>query len=89
MIKSRRMRWAGQYKGEKRNAYTFLVGKPKGKRPLRRPRHRWQDVKLDLGEVWLEDVERIHVAQDMDQQQFLVNTVLNLWVHKRQKNALA
>jgi hypothetical protein len=43
--KSRRMRWAGHVAriGEKRNAYRILVGKPEGKRPLERPRHRWED----------------------------------------------
>jgi hypothetical protein len=49
IIKSRRMRWAGHIArmGEKRNAYRLLVGKPEGKRLLRRPRCRW----MDLGEV--------------------------------------
>jgi hypothetical protein len=50
-IKSRRMRWAGHVArmGEKRNAYRLLVGKPEGKRPLGRPRHRWVDnTKMDL-----------------------------------------
>jgi hypothetical protein len=44
-IKSRRMRWAGNIAqmGETRNAYRILVGKPEGKRPLRRPRRRWLD----------------------------------------------
>jgi hypothetical protein len=51
MSKSRRMRWAGHVArmGEKRNAYRILVGKPEGKRPLRRPRRRWVDnIKIDL-----------------------------------------
>jgi hypothetical protein len=51
MIKSRRMRWAEHIArmGEKRNAYKILVGKPEGKRPLGRPRHRWVDnIKRDL-----------------------------------------
>jgi hypothetical protein len=45
MIKSRRMRWAGHVArmGEKRNAYRILVGKSEGKRPLGRPRRRWED----------------------------------------------
>jgi hypothetical protein len=54
MIKSRRMRWAGNIArmGEERNAYRILVGKPEGKRPLRRPRRRWVDnIKMDLIEV--------------------------------------
>jgi hypothetical protein len=51
MTKSRRMRWAGHVAqmGKKRNAYRILVGKPNGKRPLGRPRHRWVDnIKMDL-----------------------------------------
>jgi hypothetical protein len=45
IIKSRRMRWMGHVArmGAKRNAYRLLVGKPEGKRPLGRPRHRWVD----------------------------------------------
>jgi hypothetical protein len=52
MIKSRRMRWTGHVvrKGEKRNAYRMLVGKPEGKRQLGRPRRRWVDnIKMNLG----------------------------------------
>jgi hypothetical protein len=51
MIKSRRMSWAGHVAriGEDRNEYRILVGKPEGKRPLGRPRHRWLDnIKMDL-----------------------------------------
>jgi hypothetical protein len=51
MIKSRRMRWAGNVARmrEKRNAYRILVGKPEGKRPLERPRRRWvENIKMDL-----------------------------------------
>jgi hypothetical protein len=54
VIKARRMRWAGHtaQRGEKRNAYRTLVGKPEGKRPLGRPRRRWVDnIKMDLIEV--------------------------------------
>jgi hypothetical protein len=50
-IKSRRMRWAGHVAcmGEGRNVYRILVGKPEGKSPLERPRHKWEDgVKMDL-----------------------------------------
>jgi hypothetical protein len=53
-IKSRRMRWAGlvAHMGEGRNVYRILVGKPEGKRPLERPRRRWEDgIKMDLGEI--------------------------------------
>jgi hypothetical protein len=53
-IKSRRMRWAGHVArmGEGRNVYSVLVGKPEGKRPLERPRRRWEDgIKMDLREI--------------------------------------
>jgi hypothetical protein len=54
MIKSRRMRWAGHVSriGGKRNAYRILAGKPEGKTPLGRPRHRWVgNIKMDLREI--------------------------------------
>jgi hypothetical protein len=54
VIKSRRMRWAGHIArmGDERGVYRGLVGKPEGKRPLRRPRRRWEDnIKMDLQEV--------------------------------------
>jgi len=54
VIKSRRMRWMGHvvYMVEGRGVYRVLVGKPGGKRPLGRPRHRWEDnIKMDLQEV--------------------------------------
>jgi hypothetical protein len=51
--------------GEKRNVYTLLVGKPKGKRPLGRPRHRWiGNIKTDLLEIGLSVVDGIGLAQD-------------------------
>jgi hypothetical protein len=53
-IKSRRMRWAGHvaHMEEWRNVYMVWVGKPKAKRPLERPRHRWEDgIKMDLTEI--------------------------------------
>jgi hypothetical protein len=60
MIKSRRMRWAGHVarKGEKRNAYRLLVGKPDVRKQLGRPRRRWVDnIRMDLGEVGWGDVD--------------------------------
>jgi hypothetical protein len=60
IIKSRRMRWAGHVArmGEKRNMYRLLVGKPEGKRPLRRPRRRWIDtIKMNFLEVELSDAD--------------------------------
>jgi hypothetical protein len=74
-IKSRRMRWAGHvpHMGEERNVYKVLMGKPEGKRPLGRPRHRWEDViRLYLREIGLGSVDWIHLA--------VVNTVINLRV---------
>jgi hypothetical protein len=53
-IKSRRMRWVGYVAriGEKRGAYRILVGRPEGRRPLGRPRRRWEDnIKIDLEEL--------------------------------------
>jgi hypothetical protein len=54
VVKSRRMRWAGHVvcMGEDRGVHRVLVRKPEGKRPLRRPRHRWEDnIKMDLQDV--------------------------------------
>ena len=56
-LKSRRLQWAGHVARmeQSRNANSVLVGKPKSKRPLRRPRHRWDDnIKMDLREVGCE-----------------------------------
>jgi hypothetical protein len=67
--------------GEKRNVYRLLVGKPEGKRPLGRPRHRWVDnIGMDLGEVGWGDVDWIGLAQDRNRWRALVNLVLNLRV---------
>jgi hypothetical protein len=55
-IKSRQIRYAGHVAlmGEKRKLYKVLAGKPKGKRPLGRPRHRWEDgIRIDLREIGL------------------------------------
>jgi hypothetical protein len=77
--------------GAKRNAYRILVGKPEGKRPLRRPRHRWAGnikmdimkiIKMDLREVGWDGMDWIDLAQNRDQWRALVNTVMNLWVPK-------
>jgi hypothetical protein len=54
VINSRRMKWAGHVArmGERRSVYRVLVGKPEGKRPLGRPRHRWKlSVRMDLQDV--------------------------------------
>jgi hypothetical protein len=68
-------------KGETRNAYRILVGKPKGKRPLGRPRRRLVDnIKIHLREVGWDGMDWIDLAQDRDQLRALVNTVMNLRV---------
>jgi hypothetical protein len=64
MIKSRMMRWTGHVTqmGEKRNTYRILVGKPEGKRPLGRPRHRWVDnITMDLREIGWNGMDWIDV----------------------------
>jgi hypothetical protein len=68
--------------GEGRKVYKVLVRKPKEKRPLGRPRRRWEDgIRMDLREVgWGGWVEWIHLLQDCDQWRALVNAVMNLWV---------
>jgi hypothetical protein len=50
--------------GEKWNAYKVLVGKREGKRPLGRPRHRCEDIKMDLREIGWCDMDWIHMAED-------------------------
>jgi hypothetical protein len=67
--------------GEKRYACRLLVGKPEGKRPLGRPRHRWVDnIRMAIGEVGWGDVDWICLAQDRNRWRALVNSVLNLRV---------
>jgi hypothetical protein len=81
IIKSRRMRWEGNVArmGEKINAYRLLVGKPEGKRPLGRSRHRWLDnIKMDPLEIGWGGVEWIGLAQDRDRRRAFVNAVMNL-----------
>jgi hypothetical protein len=67
--------------GKKRKVYRLLVGKPEGKRPLGRPRHRWMDnIKMDLLEIGVGVVEWIGLAQDRYRWRALVNSVMNLRV---------
>jgi hypothetical protein len=83
IMKSMKMRWEGHVAqmGEKRNAYRLLVGKPKGKRPLGRPRRRWVDnIRMELGEMGWSNVDWISLAQDRNRWRALVNSVLNLRV---------
>jgi hypothetical protein len=80
---STRSNWAGLVARirEVRGAYNILIGRPEGRRPLGRTRHRWKDnIKMDLRDIGFGDVDWIHWAQDRDRWRALVNTVMNLRV---------
>jgi hypothetical protein len=67
--------------GVERKVYEVLVEKPEGRRPLGRPRRRWEDrVRMDLGEIGLGDVDWIRLAQDRDRWRAVVIAVMNLRV---------
>jgi hypothetical protein len=67
--------------GEKKNVYRLLVGRPQGKRPLGRPRHRWIDnIKMDLLDIELSVVDLIGLAQNRYRWRALVNSVMNFRV---------
>jgi hypothetical protein len=83
VIKSRRVGWAGYAARmrKRRGVYRVLVGKPDGKRPLGRHRHRWEDnIKMDLQEVGCKGMDWIDVTQDRDRWRALVNAVMNFLV---------
>jgi hypothetical protein len=83
VVKSRRMRWAGHVArtGEGSGVHRVLVGKTEGRRPLRRPRRRWEDnIKRDLQEVERGCGDWMERAQDRDRWRALVNTVMNFGV---------
>jgi hypothetical protein len=66
--------------GEKKNAYRLLVGKPERKRPLGRPRHRWDSSKMDLGEIGSGGIDWNDLAMDRNQWRALAKALMNLRV---------
>jgi hypothetical protein len=83
VIKSRRMGLAAHVArvGEGRGVYRVLVGRPESKRPIGRPRHRWEDnIKMDRREIGIDGADWIQLAQGRVQWPAFVNTVMNLRV---------
>ena len=83
LIKSRRMRWAGHVARmeEGRVVHKVLVGKPEGKRPLGRPRRRWEDnIKMDIEELGRGCGDWMELAEDRDRWRALVSTDMSFGV---------
>ena len=82
-IKSRRLRWAGHVARmeEDRRAFKILTGKPTEKRPLGRPRRRWEDnIRMDLEYIGIDARNWVDSAQDRNYWRALMNAALNLRV---------
>jgi hypothetical protein len=70
----------GTYSTRGRDVYSILDGKSEGKRPLGRPRRRWEDnIRMDLSEIGFGYVDWMHQAEDRGEWRSVVNTVMNLW----------
>ena len=83
VIKSRSLRWPGHVarREEGRSAFKILTGKPTGKRPLGRPRRRWEDnIRMDLEEICINAGNWVGSAQDRNYWRALVNEALKLRV---------
>ena len=83
VIKSRRLRWTGHVARmeECRNTFNILTGKPTGKRPLGRPRLRWEDnIRMDLEDIGINTRSWVDSAQDRNYWRALANAALNLRV---------
>ena len=85
VVKSRRMRWAGHVAcmGKGRGVHRILLGKPEGKKPLGRPRRRWEDnIKMDFREVGGSCGDWMKLVRDRDRWRALVNKLIKLRVPK-------
>jgi hypothetical protein len=83
VIKLQRKRWAGHvaHRGEWRGAHRTFVGRPEGRKPIGRPRDRWEvNIKMDLQEVGCRGMDWIELAQDRGRWWALLNVVMNLLV---------
>jgi hypothetical protein len=75
--------------GEGIGVYRFLVGKPEGRRPLGRPRRRWEDnIKMDLQEIGHRGKNWIEVTQERDKCRVRANAAMNFWVPSNAGNFL-
>jgi hypothetical protein len=78
-----------QHPWQMKTAYKILVGKPEGKRPLARPRRRWEDnIIMNLRETGWEGVDWMRMAQEREQLLAVVNTVMKFWISQNAENFL-